>query len=104
MGTHPIFESDFDCLTEKMNRDIYEFTDKFRGAIFYQWRCDLHEDCKFTAGDPGFCPSGCTYAMINEHTKIKYPVLDDRGNVEGCLCKDEDICSHFVERKDYAKL
>merc|ERR1712130_1596 len=106
MGTHPIFESDFDCLTEKMNRNIYEFTDKFRGAIFYQWCCDLHteEACKHTPGDPGYCPPGCTYAMVNEHTKIKYPVLKDDGIVEVCNCQDEDICTHFVPRDDYAKL
>jgi len=24
MGTHPIFESDFDCLTEDVGADVYE--------------------------------------------------------------------------------
>merc|ERR1711953_580203 len=27
MGTHPIFESDFDCLTEKMSHQIYPASD-----------------------------------------------------------------------------
>jgi len=29
MGTHPIFESDFDCLTDRMSRRISTFTDEY---------------------------------------------------------------------------
>merc|ERR1711953_1072484 len=32
MGTHPIFESDFDCLTEVMGRDFYKILDVARDA------------------------------------------------------------------------
>jgi len=31
MGTHPIFESDFDCLTEKIGNEALEFDPVERG-------------------------------------------------------------------------
>ena len=33
-----------------MSEDSYEFLDRWRGAIFYQWMCDLHENCRNNPG------------------------------------------------------
>merc|ERR1711935_82238 len=33
MGTHPIFESDFDCLTEIMKYGVVDVPDKGRGLV-----------------------------------------------------------------------
>jgi len=35
MGTHPIFESDFDCLTEKMSRIALKYREQCRFGSFY---------------------------------------------------------------------
>merc|ERR1711990_441196 len=52
MGTHPIFESDFDCLTEKMirflfimNNDRYEYSSRaFKKAIYQEDTGQLYGD------------------------------------------------------------
>merc|ERR1712228_529089 len=45
MGTHPIFESDFDCLTEIMELDLPKKDDGLRGKYFMlQFDLDAGED------------------------------------------------------------
>lgn len=89
-----------------MSEDSYEFLDRWRGAIFYQWMCDLHENCRNNPDDKYFCPSGCTYAMVNEHSKLKYPVVDpnDAAGEKACDCHDGDDCPHVIPRSDFPKL
>lgn len=56
--------------------------------------------------DKYFCPSGCTYAMVNEHSKLKYPVVDpnDAAGEKACDCHDGDDCPHVIPRSDFPKL
>ena len=56
------------------------FLNANNGAMFVQWRCDLHfegEDafngkCNRVPGDPGYCSSGCTYMMGKFRTQLQY--------------------------------
>jgi len=82
------------------------FLDSTNGAMFVQWRCDLHFEgpkdlCNRVPGDPGYCSSGCTFMMVTANTELKWQVDDPAAN-NTCPCDDD--CEHSIKKEEFDQL
>merc|ERR1712130_225614 len=84
MGTHPIFESDFDCLTEMFNFEklLFEINDYGR----YQKFAIILLQFSFLAVSPMYQMGSVFYALKPEYTCTEN------------IINQTDFCSHFSSK------
>merc|ERR1711981_684559 len=91
MGTHPIFESDFDCLTEKMAAIDVKSTEEFNSFI----AADQLVCVEFFAASCGPCKLAGPYIarLTEEFPRFKMIFLKVDVDEHGELAKSQDIKS-----------
>jgi len=71
--------------------------------IYIQWRCDPHQPCSDIRNDPGYCPTGCSFAPLSNISKLKFGIKLNNNAIR-CCTHDETECSHKVTSDDFYKL
>lgn len=81
-------------------------TDYVNDNIYIQWRCDNsnHQNCKDIKYDPGYCPTGCSFAPLSNISKMKFGLgTKQKNQIRCCDCENTE-CSHSVTPDDFYKL
>ena len=81
--------------------------------IYIQWRCDaenhfnkLHNNgsCVEIINDPGYCPTGCSFAPLSNISKMKFGIGTKSTSIIRCCACDGTECIHSVTNEEFYKL
>merc|ERR1711953_254236 len=117
MGTHPIFESDFDCLTDfrKAKVDLSTLNMKCNNVFFLVFAAVAHADgnwgennlylcgqCKDNKAcdaKTGTCADGCVEGWKND--KCDTPICNVDCGAEGeCVNPDQCVCGYLYANSE----